>query len=165
MSAPEPVALTEDERELLTLELDAMAPTVPAGGLAGYGALARAADEGLVPAELVPLLERITLVALETGRARRRYSAEGEGVLGRLFRKTPLGRTFHESVADVNRALEVLSDRELHSVRLRVRAPGHFTVSLDAGGVRLTVALRPHAVTVESLEVTEDGPGAGVRQV
>jgi len=147
-----PVALSEDERELVLQELGAVGPGIPSARRQGYDELARAVAGGEVSNQLVPLLERVVGVALETGRARRLYLAEGEGVLNRVFRKLPGGRALDRSVEAVNAALAVVAGRGLRGLRLSVRVPGHYTLAVDADGAKLTLGIRPDAVTVESLE-------------
>jgi hypothetical protein len=146
--------LDADEQELIGLELDGLGPVRSPERRRAWEDLARAAAGGSVPAELVPLLERLVAVSLESGRARRRYLAEGERVLTRLFRRTPSGRELQESLNGVNEALEVLHGRKVESVEVALRTLGHIRVALDTDGVRLVLSVRPGAVLVESLTVT-----------
>jgi hypothetical protein len=154
---PEPIELNEAERELIGLELGEMGPVSSPQRKGAYDALAAAAVEGVVPPELVALLERVVAISLESGRARRRYLAEGEKVFTDLFRRTPSGQALQKSLRDVNKALEVLEGRAVEGVKVSLRTLGHIRISLETEGVSFTLAVRPSAVIVESLQVTGTG--------
>ncbi|HEY8475369.1 MAG TPA: hypothetical protein VIN09_00725 [Chloroflexota bacterium] len=153
MSAPEPVDLGEEERDLLTRELEALLPELPASRRQAYADLVAAVARGSVPGHLVPLLERVVAVALEGGRARRVYRAEGERVLTELFARTPRGQALVLHLEEVNRALASLAGRPLHRVRVGMRTLGHYTITLDVEGATITLAARPDGVAVESVAV------------
>ncbi len=154
----EALSLSPEEQELLAQELQALLPALSGPREEGYRALAGAVDGGEVPSDLVPLLEGLLAMALETGRARRLYTAEGERVLTDLFRRTPGGRELSGHLEEVNRALAVLSGRTLWGVRVAMRTLGHFTIALDTEGAAVTLAVRPGAVTLESVAI---GGGGG----
>ncbi len=113
--------------------------------------LARAAEAGEVPAELVGLLEQVVLASLQGGRARQLYKAEGERTLVRLLLRTPRGQEIQGQLAAVNDALDALRGRLVDEVRVGMRSPGHFTVDLRAGSIGITLTVRPYGVSVESL--------------
>lgn len=154
---PEPISLDEDEQELIQLELDALGPVRSPQRKRAYEALGDGVDEGSVPADLVPLLERLVAVSLESGRARKHYLAEGEKLLTRLFRRTPSGKQLTESLKGVNQALDVLDDRTITDVKVSLRTLGHFRIVLETEDVRLTLSVRSSSVVVESLAVTGGG--------
>ncbi|HXG41151.1 MAG TPA: hypothetical protein VNL95_00260 [Dehalococcoidia bacterium] len=154
----EALSLSPEERELVSQELAALLPALRDDRQEGYRSLAKAVDEGTVPPDLVPLLEGLVAMALETGRARRLYTAEGERVLTEVFRRTPGGRELVRHLEEVNKALGVLSGRTLWGVRVAMRTLGHFTVALDTEGASVTLAVRPGVVTLESVAI---GGGGG----
>ncbi|MFU8842147.1 MAG: hypothetical protein ACNA8R_15820, partial [Nitriliruptoraceae bacterium] len=61
-----PLELDVDERELVTLDLDVLLPTLDADRRARYGALREAVEAGQVPGELVPALESLLELTLQT---------------------------------------------------------------------------------------------------
>jgi hypothetical protein len=154
---PEPTTetlqLTDEERELLQTELTALLPALSAGRREAYQALAEAMAQSAVPPDLLPLLEGVTKLALETGRARRLYRAEGEQILTDLFRKTPSGQELVRSLHEVNKALSVLEGQTLRGIRVALRTLGHFTVTIETDSAVITLAIRPDAVTVDSVSV------------
>jgi hypothetical protein len=88
---------------------------------------------------------------VQGGRARHLYKAEGERLLTRVLLRTPGGQRLQENLDAVNQALRALGGRHLDQVRVAMRAPGHFTVSLQTEGVGLVLVVRPDGVGVESL--------------
>jgi len=152
------LVLSPEEQELVSQELRALLPALSGPREEGYRSLAEAVSRQEVPRDLVPLLEGLVAMALETGRARRLYTAEGERVLTELFRRTPGGRELSRHLEEVNKALAVLSGRTLWGVRVAMRTLGHFTISLETEGASLTLAVRPGVVTLESVAI---GGGGG----
>lgn len=150
---PEPIDLNENEQELLALELESVGRVPSEQRKAAYDALADAVDDGTVPEELVPLLERLVAVSLESGRARRRYLAEGEKILTDLFKRTPAGKELLGIIKGVNTALEILEGRTVSGVKVGLRTLGHMRISLETEDLKLTLAVRPSAVAVESMSV------------
>lgn len=149
--APEPVELAAEEREIVAAIAGAYAGALPDDLAARVGALADAAREGTVPAELVGVLERVCAVALETGRARELGRAEAERVLAAVSRRTPAGRRAAREVAEVNRALQPLAGRRLRSIRVATRLPGRTTIAIEVEGVGLTLVVGPDGVRIQSL--------------
>ncbi len=149
----EPLALTAEERELLSLELAALIPALEGERRQLYQALAQAVEDGQVPPSLLPPLEGLLDLALETGRARILYRAEGERVLTDLFRRTPKGGELARLLEEVNKALSSLEGRTLKRVQVAMRTLGHFTIALEVEGAGVTLAVRPQGVTVESISV------------
>ncbi|MFA0754227.1 MAG: hypothetical protein IMHGJWDQ_002012 [Candidatus Fervidibacter sp.] len=150
------VVLTGEERELLQAELAALLPALSGERRNAYQALANAVNEGSIPKDLTGLLTGLLQLALETGRARRLYRAEGERILTDLFRKTPMGQELSRSLQEVNKALATLEGQTLQSVRVALRTLGHFTITIETNAVVITIALRPHSVTVDSVSVGGD---------
>lgn len=155
-----PLVLDDDERELVDLELQALLPALAGERRERYVALADAVEEGQVPADLVGHLQSLLELALQTARARKLYRAEGEKVLTGLFRRTPAGRDLTSQLTDINAALRAVADRQLRSARVGMRTLGHFTVTLTTDEARITLAVRPDGMNIESVEVTEGGADA-----
>ncbi len=149
------IALSEDEAALVAEEALHLAEALSGTQRARALALAQAARDGAVPADLVDVLEGVVVLALQTGRARRRYLAEGERLLTEVLRRTPRGQELQAQLAAVNGALRALLGRRLDGVRVEMRTLGHFTVALQCEGVALTLAVRADGVQVES--VSADG--------
>ncbi|HET8929100.1 MAG TPA: hypothetical protein VFN21_00440 [Acidimicrobiales bacterium] len=149
--AAEDLTLDEEEASIVAAEAAAAANVLPELLRSRALALAEVAPTGGVPAELVEALEYVATTSLTGGRARRRYTAEGEKLLNRVLARTPGGRARAASVAEVNAALGSLAGRELHGVRVATRVPGSHTVRLDVDGVVLTLGLSAAGVTVESV--------------
>ncbi|GBC98578.1 hypothetical protein HRbin17_01091 [bacterium HR17] len=149
----EALTLTDEEQELVQAELAALLPALSGERRSAYQALADAVEQKAVSPDLLPLLEGLVKLALETGRARRLYRAEGERILTDLFRKTPSGKELSRSLHEVNKALAVLEGQPLRGVRVAMRTLGHFTVTIETDTAVVTFAVRPDAVTVDSVSV------------
>ncbi|MGH8887110.1 MAG: hypothetical protein ACRDYX_18455 [Egibacteraceae bacterium] len=149
---PVTVTLDDEERELLGLELRTLLPALSGPRLERYAALARAVgSDAAVPAELLPALESVLELALQTGRARQLYRAEGERILTSVLRRTPRGREFAANLDQVNKALRVVAGQKLDTVQVRMRTLGHYTVTIQSEAATLTLAIRPDGVQVESV--------------
>ena len=143
--------LSPEEADLVAAEATAAAGVLEGRRQEQALDLAREAGRGEVPDNLLTTLERILGASLQGGRARHLYKAEGERLLTRLLLRTPGGQRLQEGLDAVNQALRSLSGRHLDQVRVAMRAPGHFTVSLQTEGVGLVLVVRPDGVAVESL--------------
>ncbi len=149
----EVLPLTDEECRLVQSELAALLPALSGERQDAYQTLAGAVAQGGVPAGLIPLLEGLIALALETGRARHLYRAEGERILTELFRKTPRGEELSRSLHEVNKALTVLEGQTLRGVRVAMRTLGHFTVTIETDAAVMTLAVRSDSVTVDSISV------------
>ena len=143
--------LSSEEAEIVSAEATAAAGVLEGPRSEQALVLAHAAESGELPDELLPVLERILAASLQGGRARHLYKAEGERTLTRLLLRTPGGRRLQENLDAVNKALRALGGRRLDDVKVAMRTPGHFTVSLQTEGVGLVLVVRPDGVAVESL--------------
>lgn len=143
--------LSTEEADLVAAEATAAAAMLEGPRKEQALAIAREAPGGSVPEDLLTALERILGASLQGGRARHLYKAEGERLLTRVLLRTPGGRRMQENLDAVNQALRSLGGRRLDGASVSMRAPGHFTVSLETEGVGLVLAVRPDGVTVESL--------------
>jgi hypothetical protein len=155
-----PLKLGDEERELLRLELDTLLPALSGPRRERYEALARAIDsDGDVPPEALPALESVLELALQTGRARQLYRAEGERILTSVLRRTPRGREHAAQLDKVNEALRVMAGETLEAVRVRMRTLGHYTMTIQSKATTITLAVRPDGVRVDSVAVGDtQGP-------
>lgn len=149
--APEALDLDVDEASIVAAEAAAAAQVLPEPLRSQAHALAEAATSGTVPADLVDTLEYVAITSLTGGRARRRYTAEGEKHLDRVLARTPGGRARADALREVNTAIGALSGRSLQGVRVATRVPGSHTVTIDTDGITLTLGLSAAGVTVESV--------------
>lgn len=152
--AAEDLLLDEEERDLVASELDAIIPGLRGQRRDRYEALAGAVVEGRVPPDLQPQLQSVLGLALQTSRARQLYTAGGERVLTAVYRRTPEGRELSRHLEAVNRALKALEGHTLRGTRVRMRTLGHFTVTIETDGPRVTLAVRPDNVNVEKVAMS-----------
>lgn len=152
-TAAAPVALSDEERELVTQDLELLLPTLDGDRRERFRQLAAAVAVGEVPPALTPALESVLELTLQTARARQRYRAEGEKILTELYRRTPGGKELSEHLRQVNAALQALSGHTVESVGVRMRTVGHFTITVQTDGATITLAARPDSVDVESVAV------------
>lgn len=143
--------LSSEEAEIVAAEAAAAAGVLEGARRHQATDLAREAPSGEVPDSLLGALEKIVLASLQGGRARHLYKAEGERLLTRVLLRTPGGQQLSHDLDAVNQALRSLGGRQLDQVRVAMRTPGHFTVSLQTDGVGLVLVVRPDGVAVESL--------------
>jgi hypothetical protein len=143
--------LSPDEADIVAAEATAAAGVLEGPLKEQALDLAREARSGELPDNLLTALQRILTASLQGGRARHLYKAEGERLLTSVLLRTPGGRRLQEDLDAVNQALRSLTGRQLDEVRVAMRAPGHFTLSLQTEGVGLVLVVRPDGVAVESL--------------
>lgn len=115
--------------------------------------LAAAVAEGAVPEPLLPRLESVLEMSLQTGRARKIHGAEGEQALLRLFHKTPRGAAARRSTEAVNAALKALAGQTIEGLVVTSQGPGVFRLGVSTDRLKLALEVDRHGVTVESLEV------------
>jgi hypothetical protein len=133
------LTLSEQEREVAAEEVRAVLAAAP--DREELAALADALEEARVPEALVPLLERIVELGLQSGRIRAVYGPGGEQAALKLFRRLPAGREASESAREVSEALAALEGRTLEAVSIGTAGPGAFTLSLRADGMDVSVRL------------------------
>lgn len=150
---PDALELDEDERELVTLDIDALLPTLDTDRRERFAALRKTVAAGSVPGDLVGALESLLELTLQTARARARYRAEGEQVLTRLYRRTPTGRGLVRHLGQVNDALDTLEGQQITSLSVAMRTVGHFTFTIQTDETTMTLVARPDTFNVESIAV------------
>ncbi len=149
-----PVRLTGDELEVARAEVDAVRNVVAGGDYrARLDQIAVRLDEG-VPLDVddEQELDRLLMLALQSGRARALYGPGGEQAALKAFRKLPSGRELAATVADVTRALESLAGKTLDRVSIGANGPGAFTLSIAADGTQLSIRLDRQGARLASVE-------------
>ena len=111
------LTLNPEEADAVAVAASGYAAALPPDRAAPYHALAQAADDGLIPDDLIDAAERVTAVSLQTGRARREGRAEAERLLAAVYRRTPAGQALTGRAREVNQALETLTGRRLRTAR------------------------------------------------
>lgn len=144
--------MSDDEGAAVAEAALAFAAALPAAGQGPYRALAAAAEQGAVPAAQLADLERVCVLALETGMARSIGRAEAEQLLTGVYRRAPGGQAMLSEVTDMNRALAQLAGRELSSVRLSWKMPGRYGLALSVDGFDLTLQIEPEGLSVQTLQ-------------
>lgn len=144
--------LTPDEADAIAAAASGYAAVLPPGPDAPYQALARAAADGEIPADLVDAAERVAAVSLQTGRAKRDGQSGDERLLAAVYRRTPAGKALTGRAREVNKALETLTGRQLQTARIGAPAPGSYTLTLEADGVAVTLAIDTAGIEVRSLQ-------------
>lgn len=152
--AAEALELDALAREVLGEEITALlAGLQTPQARAPYGDLAVAVEGGTVPEALLPRLESVLEMSLQTGRARKIHGADGEQALLRLFHRTPRGAAARRSTEAVNAALRALAGQTIESLLVTSQGPGVFRLGLSTDQYKLALEFDRHGVTVESLEV------------
>jgi hypothetical protein len=146
--------LLEDERPVLLGEIDAVMEQLRnAEAREVYGELRAAVEAGEVPDGLLPPLERLLEMGLETGRIRQVHTAHGEMAALRVFQRTPQGSALKASCDAANEALQSLQEHVIEGLTFSVRGPGSFSLSLETDQTTLTIHIDRHGVRVRSMEV------------
>jgi hypothetical protein len=144
--------LSEDEAVAVAETAAAFVAVLPSGREGPYGELVAAAPGGELADELVPALERVCALALETGKARELGLAEAERLLTAVYRRTPGGAALSAETADVNKVLAQFAGRTLKSARISARTPGRYQLDLVVDGIDVAIALEPAGLEVRSLQ-------------
>jgi hypothetical protein len=148
------VGLTLSREEAAAVEAAASgyAAVLPPDRALAYHALAQAAADGVIPDDLVDAAERVAAVSLQTGRARRDGQAGDESLLASVYRRTPAGQALTGRAREVNQALAALSGRQFRTARVVAHAPGSYSLTLEADGVAVTLAIDNAGIEVRSLQ-------------
>lgn len=149
---PGELRLSEDEAQAVAEMASAYAAAVPAGREAPYHDLVAAASAGVIAPADFSTLERVCVLALETGQARRLGRAEAERLLTAVYRRTPGGKALSGETTEVNRVLAQLAGRTLTSARLGFRTPGRYTLDLVVEGIDIQLSIEPEGLEVRSLQ-------------
>ncbi|TWP37993.1 hypothetical protein [Leekyejoonella antrihumi] len=148
----EPFRLSEDEAVAIAEVATAFAAVLPAERRGPYDELVSAAADGGVDPALLPELERVCALALETGRARQLGKAETERLVNAVYRRTPGGQALTTEAADVNRVLAALAGKTLQQARITARMPGRYQLDVIVDGIDLAISIEPDGLEVRSLQ-------------
>jgi hypothetical protein len=85
------------------------------------------------------LLEQVLELGLQAGRIRAYYGPGGEQAALKTLRRLPRGQARAESAREVSDALATLEGNVLEHFSLTAVAPGTYVVSVQAGGLELSV--------------------------
>lgn len=142
------------EQELLIEEASAVAGAVQDPRVRErYERLVVALGAGSVDGPELVTLESLLELGLQTGRLRKRYTAEGEQALLRLFQKTPRGRAVTAATGEVNQALAALQGQVLTGVAFTARAPGVYGLTLDTDQGHFSLRIHPEGITLDTVEL------------
>ena len=150
--AEEPFELSAAEAVAIGEVVTAFAAVLPPERRGPYDELAASAATGSVGAEQLPELERVCVLALETGRARQLGKAETERLVNAVYRRTPGGRALHAEASDVNKVLAGLAGKTLQTARVTCRMPGRYLLDVVVDGIEVSLSLEPEGVEVRSLQ-------------
>lgn len=145
-------ALSADEAVAVAETATAFAAALPADRNGAYLDLAEAAESGSLDSEYLAVLERVCVLALETGKARQLGSAETERLLTAVYRRTPGGKALTAETADVNKVLHHFVGRTLQSARISCRMPGRYQLDLVVDGIDVAISIEPEGLEVRSLQ-------------
>jgi hypothetical protein len=118
-----------------------------------YAELRAAVEAGEVTEGLLPPLERLLEMGLETGRIRQVHTAHGEMAALRVFQRTPKGSALKATCDAANEALQSLQGHTIEALTFSVRGPGSFSLLLETDQTTVTVHIDRHGVRVRTVEV------------
>lgn len=149
------VAIRGEEREVALSEVDAVLAAVAEGDYRErLDAIRAALSGGEVEDGETEELERLVILALQSGRARALYGPGGEQALLRLYRRLPGGIEAKENAKAVTDALGELRGKPLERIDLSAVGPGRHSLTLEAGGLRLLVHLDRNGARLASVETS-----------
>jgi len=146
------LSLSPEEADAVAAAASGYAAVLPPDRAEAYHALAQAAADGVIPDDLVDAAERVAVVSVQTGRARRDGQAGDESLLASVYRRTPAGQALTGRAREVNQALAAITGRQLRTARITARAPGSYSLTLEADGVAVTLAIDTAGIEVRSLQ-------------
>jgi hypothetical protein len=144
--------LSADEAVAVTETVTALIGVLPPGREGPYLELLEAVRSGQLHVDQVPALERVCVLALETGKARQLGKAETERLLTAVYRRTPGGTSLATETADVNKLLAQFRGKTLQSARFTARMPGRYQLDLVVDGIDVAIAIEPEGLEVRSLQ-------------
>lgn len=144
--------LSEAEAVAVGEVVTAFAAVLPPDRRCLYDELAQSVAAGRVAEEQLPELERVCVLALETGRARQLGKAETESLVNAVYRRTPGGRALTAEASDVNKVLAGLAGKNLQVARVTCRMPGRYLLDVVVDGIDVAISLEPEGLTVRSLQ-------------
>lgn len=143
--------LSEDEGLAVAEAATAFASAVGGDRAALFRELAAQAVEGEIEDALLDTLERVSALALETGKSRQIGKAEAERHLLAVYRRTPAGAALSAEVTDINKVLAHFKNKPLESIRVSARMPGRYLLDIEAEGFAVQLSLEPEGLEVRSV--------------
>jgi hypothetical protein len=142
------------EQELLVEETKALLGQLTNGAhRAQYLALLEGLQAGDVPEPALDPLAALLEMGLQTGRLKRRYTAEGEQALLRIYHKTPQGAAVVKSTNETNRALEALVGQVVQSIAFSARSPGVYGLTLETDQGHFSLRIQREGVWLDNVEI------------
>ena len=153
MDAETGLELKPAEQEILLQDVPAFARTLkdPASR-ERYAALAEAVEDGVVPSALLPALEAMLELALQTKAIHRRHGPDAERALTDLFFRTGRGAAQRQAARDVTRALDALTGQTIEKISVSA-GPGRHTISINTDRAHVTVSVDRGGIQVDRVEV------------
>jgi hypothetical protein len=151
--AGENLEIQASEQEILLQDIPAFAQRLrdPASR-ERYTALAEAIENGMVPSGLMPALEAMLELALQTRAVRQRHGPDAERALADLYFRTHRGSALRQAARDVTRALEALNGQTIEKISVTAGAGKH-TISINTDRAHLTLSVDRGGVQVDRVEV------------
>lgn len=152
-AAATPVRLRKDELEVAVGEVRAVRDLVHEGDYRETldAILETLEDESTVREEHAQEVDRLLMLALQSGRVRAIYGPGGEQAALKLFRRLPTGAELAATAKAVNEALGALAGRTLESASIASVGPGAFTLTVVTDGAELSVKLDRQGVRIGSV--------------
>ena len=152
-SPPGGLELRPAEQEVLAEEILAFATVLKdPEARQRYARLDEAVRAGTVPPDLVPSLEAMLELVLQTRRLRLRHGHEAEQAASELFYRTPRGAGLRQAAREVNKALETLGGQVLEGINV-LAGPGRHTLTITTDRCRLTLKIDAGGARIENVEV------------
>jgi len=145
------VILSEAEADSVADIVVAYLRAMPTERQGPYADLLEQVSAGRVSGATIEILEQVCSVSLETGQARRIGTAEVEGHVAAVFRRTPEGSARLGQLRDINAALERLRGKELTNAQIASQRPGRYTLTLGVPGFAIGLVITPTGVELSSL--------------
>lgn len=152
--APDALALDQSARELLEVEVAALA-----AGMGGseaqdcLGRLAAAVATGSVPADCLTALEQVLSLGLESGRIAGVHGRAADTLARGLYARTPAGRAREEQARTVTRALAALAGATLTHLEVGSDGPGGHRLRIGTDRGEVLLRLDRGGVGVQSVTV------------
>ena len=147
------LTLQPAEQAILLEDVPAFARTLrdPASQ-ARYAALAEAVETGTVSPDLLPALETMLELALQTKAIRHRHGPDIERAMTDLYFRTERGSAQRQAARDVTRALEALAGQTIERLSVST-TPGRHTITVNTDRAHLTLSVDRSGVQVDRVEV------------
>jgi hypothetical protein len=147
----ESFTLNEDEGLAVAEAATAFASAVGGDRADLFRELAAQAVEGAIEEQLVPVLEKVAALALETGKSRQIGKAEAERHLLAVYRRTPGGAELGKEASDINKVLAHFAGSTVESIRVSARMPGRYLLDITSEGFAVQLSLEPEGLEVRSV--------------